>query len=1164
MSPGLKASPPLRSRRRWVVLVFGLLLVDGVRAQTASTGAVIGLTVDPSGAVVPDVTMNLVDRKTGQVLFATSAENGRFAFLLLPPGTYELRASKTDFRPVTLEGLHVYVTETLRFELHLELATRFESTQVSSDLLTIQLDSSSLGRVLNQEAVSGLPLVTRNFTQITGLSSGVSVGVYNAGELGLGGIALSQIAPSNDGIYVHGTRSYDNNYQLDGISVSDVQGSAAGSGGIPIPNPDSIQEFKVQTALYDAGFGRYGGANVSLITKTGGDHFHGTVFEFLRNELLNANDFFLNETHEPRATLKQNQFGFGLGGPIRKEKWLFFGSYQGTRQINGLAAGQSRTACTANLTEPPLTNDRSAKALGQLFGGMKGALGGASVNPDGSNINPSALALLNLKRPDGTFLIPTPQAVDASKPFFSQGYLVFSDPCHFDEDQFSANLDRITSPNSKLAARLFFADDRETVTLSGNGLNPAGNIPGFSSPSHSDFRVFSIVHTHAFHDAWLNELRIGYVRTKTGTQANTAFSWSDIGVAEGEMSGNNQLPSLEILGSVSIASGFPRSITQNSFVFKDDLGFVRGGHTLRFGGSLTRLQDNVDLIGLGSFMRFLSWPDFLLGLNAADNHTRFSNVFASFDDFGLSTREYRVWEGTGFAQDDYRVHKTITLNIGVRYERLGQFADNLGRNASFDITKADPNPPPNGSVAGYVVASNFSGTVPAGVTRVNNRFGNYADGQNTFAPRVGFAWQIWPSSGRLILRGGYGTYYSRPTGQAFYQNIFGAPFSELRLIAGASNANATLQTPFPQPFPTPESFPSFPVHSPTTNTTVYGIAPGFRPAIIQQYSLVLQSEMHSGWLLEVGYVGTRGTHLVRERSLNQALPASTNDPIRGVTTSTVANIPLRVPILGIPADSLLLMETAGSSWYNGLEASLTKRLSHGLQFLVSYTLSKTLDTDGADVNSTSTGNALTLGDQNSPAQRWGRASFDRTHRFVFSETWRFPSPSRGYQRDVLGAWSLAAVATIQSGNALTIEYTNAYNIFGISEDRAQLSGACTKNQLITTGPVGARLNDYFNKACFTSPPIIGTDGIGTGFGNSGTGIVDGPGQANFDFAVTKSIFVSWPQENSSVEIRAEFFNAFNHPQFANPDTNFSSPTFGVISRTSVNPRVCQLALRLNF
>ena len=179
------------------------------------------------------------------------------------------------------------------------------------------------------------------------------------------------------------------------------------------------------------------------------------------------------------------------------------------------------------------------------------------------------------------------------------------------------------------------------------------------------------------------------------------------------------------------------------------------------------------------------------------------------------------------------------------------------------------------------------------------------------------------------------------------------------------------------------------------------------------------------WLLEVGYVGTRGTHLVRQRSLNQALSASANNPIRGVTENTVANIPLRIPVPGVPPDSLLVMESEGSSWYNGLEASLTKRLSHGLQFLASYTFSKTLDTDGASINQTSTGNALTLGDQNSPRQRWGRASFDRPHRFIFSTTWTLPSPSHGLPRALLGNWSLAAVATIQSGDALTIAETNS-------------------------------------------------------------------------------------------------------------------------------------------
>jgi hypothetical protein len=799
-----------------------------------------------------------------------------------------------------------------------------------------------------------------------------------------------------------------------------------------------------------------------------------------------------------------------------------------------------------------------------MFGGLAGTEGGTAIMSDGSNINPAALSLLNLKLPDGSFLIPTPQTVDPSKPLAQQGFSVFTDPCHFSEDQYLTNVDYLASPASTIDVRLFVAKDAQDVTFPGNGLNASGNISGFPSTSDPSFRVFSIAHTYSLSNARLNDARVGYVRTRTGTQAITPFKWSDVGVAEGEMNNNNELPSLKILGSISMASGFPRIITQDSFVLSDTFSFIRGRHAVRFGVAVTRLQDNVNLIGLGSFLQFLSWPDFLLGASAISNGTQFSNVFASFDDFGLTQRQYRVWEGAGFAQEDYRIRPSFMVNMGLRYERLSQFGDTLGRNSSFDSDDADANPPPSGSVAGYTVASNFPGNPPAGVRRAKNTFGNDGAGQDLIAPRIGFAWQIFPTTSHVVVRGGYGVYYSRPTGQAFYQNVFGAPFSVFRLNAGAANANATFQEPFPQPFPTPESFPSFPSYSPTTATTIYSVAPGFRPAMIQQYALNMQSELYEGYLLEVGYVGARGAHLVRQRSLNQAAAASANAPVRGVIENTLANVSLRIPLLGVPPDSLVEMESEGTSWYNGLEVSLTKRLSHGLQLLASYTFSKTLDSDGADINSTSSGNALTLGDQDSPAQRWGRASFDRTHRFIFSTTWSLPSPSRGVLRAVLGDWSLAAIATIQSGSALTIAETNPTNVFGISEDRAQLSGMCSKNQLVNGGPIESKLNGYFNASCFTTQPVIGADGVGTAFGNSATGIVDGPGQANLDLALSKSVVFNWPHEQSNLQFRAEFYNALNHPQFGNPDTNFTSPGFGVISNTSVNARVAQLALKFSF
>lgn len=767
---------------------------------------------------------------------------------------------------------------------------------------------------------------------------------------------------------------------------------------------------------------------------------------------------------------------------------------------------------------------------------------------------------MNFKLSDGSYLVPNPQTIDPSKPFATQGFSVFSEPCHFNEDQGLLNVDYAASQNNQIAARFFISGSDQTVTFPSNGFNPVGNISGFTSPGNSHFVVFSLTDSYALTKNSLNEFHIGYVRTQSGTEAEAPFNWSDVGVAESDMNRSNELPSLNILGSVSMAPAFPRTYTQNSFVFSDVFSWLKGADALRFGGSMTRLQDNLHFAGFDSNIQFLSWTDFLLGLDSTGNGTgTFSNVFESDDQFGFFDRRYRAWEGSAFAQDDYRINQKLTLNVGLRYERIGQLGDKLGRGSSFDFSKANPNPPPGGSLDGFIVASNFSGTLPPGVIRENNTFATYGNGQNAIAPRIGFAWQMLPQTSWLTLRGGYGIYYSRPTGQAFAISIPSAPFALARINTGLTNGEATFQAPFQQPFPTPDSFPLFVPYSLATQLSIASIAQDLQPAMVQQFSLNVQQEFHHRWLLEIGYIGTRGTHLQRLRSLNQALDASSSDPVNGMTSNTLANISLRVPVPGVRPDSLRVAESEGNSWYNGLEVSLIKRLSHGLQFLVSYTLSKTEDTDGSETNGISAVNTLPLGNQNAPSQRWGRASIDRPQRFVFSTTWALPGPATGVTRAVLGGWDLSAILTVQSGSALTIAYTNANNVFGISQDRAELSGQCTHSQLVTGG-----LNSYFKKSCFSNPPIIGADSMGRGFGNSGTGIVDGPGQANLDLAISKTLMLNWPMEKSSLQIRAEFFNVLNHPQFSNPDTNFSSPTFGVIGSTSVNPRVGQLALRFAF
>jgi hypothetical protein len=1132
--------------------------------QTASTGALMGDVLDPSGRGIPQAAVNVKNQDLSFDRSTVSDDEGHFVLPLLAPGTYQLLATKSDFTQAQPLSVRISVTETTRASVVMKIAGVKENLEVHAEISQLQTDSTPLGRVVNDRTIQMLPLATGNFTQIANLSPGVLTGVNNAGELGSGGNSLAQIGPSNDGIFVHGSRSYDNGYEFDGVPVTDLQASSNASGGIPLPNPESIEEFKVQTGLYNVSFGEHAGASVSLVTKSGTNNLHGSVFEFFRNNVLNANEYFLKAGGQPRPDLKQNQFGFTAGGPIRKNKLYYFGSYQGTRQINGLASGQVRIGCVANVILPPLTNDRSPSAIGALFAGKNGAFGGVAVKGDGSNINPVALEILNFKLPDGAYLIPNPQVINHSLPIASQGSSTISTPCSFNEDQFLTNLNVDMSQKSSLTIRFMWSNDSMNIAYPGNANSGTGNISGFNSSIDSHFRVVSASWIRSLQPQLLNDLRFGYTNTVGSSTAQAPFQWSDLGVAAGSMNDENGLPSLQIVGSINPASAFPRTFNQRRFYVSDILTYSRSRHLIEMGGSLSRIHDDIDIIGFGTFVEFLSWPDFLLGLNAQQNGTNlFSNVYQSLDVYGLMNREYRSWNGSLFVGDHLRATNNVTLTLGLRYERVGQFNDVLGRSSSFDISRSDPNPPAAGSIDGYIVAANYPYSVPPGVIRANNNSANFGLGQNQLAPRIGVAWQPSCCRSNLLLRSGYGIYISQPTGQTFFQTVFGAPFALVRNNAGLANAAATFSNPFPQPFPTPSFFPYFPPYSPTSKIAIDTVAPGFRTAIIQQFGLNLQIAIARNWMLEVGYVGTLGTHLLRTRSQNQALSASPANSIRGATSNTVANVGLRVPVQGVPADGIAVVESAGNSSYNGLEASINKRLSKAFQLLGSYTYSKTLDSDPSNVNGSSAGATFIRGNQNSSYQRWGRASFDRTHRFVLSGVYMFPSPSNGWKRALLSGWSTSGVLTLQSGTALAIAYNNSTNVFGISEDLAQLAPGCGKGNVVNSGSVQNKLTKYFNTSCFTTPPIVGADGIGTAFGNSASGIADGPRQSNIDVGVLRSVPIPWPKEGS-IQFRGEFFNVFNHPQFSNPNTTYASSSFGIISSTSVNPRVGQLAVKLVF
>lgn len=1160
---------------RRLFLLSTLLAITGwltarAGAQTAGTGAITGIVTDPSGAVVAGARITVTNEATGAVQSAVTTGTGNFVTPLLPPGQYRVEVSKEGFKLTTAPNVMVNVTETKALNLQLQVGAPSEVVQVDANAEQLQTETSALGNVTTSEMVQNLPLVTRNYTQILALSPGVAANVTNAGAIGRGGGGSS-----SEQFSANGGSGMDNNFQMNGVQINDLQQSGSFSGGVAIPNPDTIQEFKVQTGQYDASYGRNAGANVNVVTKTGSNQFHGTVFEYLRNDALNANEFFRNKNGQSKPVLKQNQFGFTLGGPIKRDKLLFFISYQGTRQRNGVDSN-----CSSGISRMvPLTDDRSRAALGRLASAPPWnktylqALGvpiGTNVAPDGSNISDQALALLNRKTPDGQYLVPSAQTVThtADGDF---GSAAFSVPCPFTEDQFMTNGDWQQSDKSKLALRFFFANSNSAFTLPGPNLGGPG-VPGFPQDNITNFRNLSLTHTYTFNNSLLNQATLGYNRQFTDIVQNEAFHYSDIGVSVPAY--DNEIPMVRIDGLATLGgNGQGVRFAQNTYIFNDDLAWTKGRHSFRFGGGIDRGQNNETAFHYIGALWFGSFTDFLLGQDSVGAGTEplapiglnFSNVLASLDLPGLFDRAWRVWNYNVYAQDDFKVGARLTVNAGFRFEHLGDLGDRLGRNASFDPPLVDPNPV-NGSLKGFVVSNNYPGTVPAGVSVVDTDLGIRGEGQNTLNPRVGFAWQV-PPWRRMVLRGGYGVYHQRVTGQPLFQLLLNQPFSYFRQYVGGTNAKATFANPFPLPPPT---LPSFTQYSFASALSGIFFAQDFRPPLYQRYSLNLQTEIARDFVWEVGYVGTRGTRLMRMHLVNQAGLASPAKPIRGETTNTVANIGKRVPMVGWTTVSTFQIESAGASWYNALTTSLNKRFSHGLQFLASYTFARDLATE---VGGAVGGNGgIHVGDQTDPLGGYGPDSFIRAHRFVFSYVYQLPffRNDKTALGSLLGGWRVSGVTAIQSGHLLPVTNYNLTSVYGTAggyeTDFAQLASGCTLSEVNTSGPVTGKLNNYIKQSCFTDPPVIGDDGVATGFGNTRPGIIHGPAQSNTDISIAKQFGIRRLGENTKFEFVAQFFNAFNTPQFSDPD-NFRTPgssTFGTVATTAVAPRIMQFALKVSF
>jgi hypothetical protein len=1217
-----------------VLVLASLLSATFLAAQTAGTGALTGTVTDSSGAALPNATVTATNVGNGQSRVATTGADGIYRFSLLQPGAYKVKFEAPGFATIEVPSVQIDVTETPVLDRSLNVGTETQTITVQANAEAIQTASSTLGSVVGSATVSALPLSTRNYVNLIAMSAGANADVNNATGLGKGWLFTN----------VNGANNTQNNYQMDGAPIDNWASFNVGNdsgffASLPVPNPDAIQEFKIQTSSYDASYGRNAGANVNVVTKSGTDTFHGSAFEFFRNTALNANEWFFKRAElnqglpNKQPVLNQNQFGGTFGGPIKKDKIFFFASYQETRQKNGISLygfsgvflppipSGSRGSCPTGWTAAGQC-DAAAQAfirnLGTANCGPSTLRGGVQVACDGSTISPVAVNLLQLQLANGNYYIPSPIRLPAAG---GSALSNFSIPATFQEHQFIGNWDYLINGKHTLSGRYVYSADPTNAPFScaiQNGTTTASCLPGapvsFSYPDHA--AVLKL--TSVLRNNLVNEARVSFQRFSSAAQNLTSFTNSQVGIT-GLSPQIDQLTYLSITNQFVIGANpiFGLNLEENQYQFADQLSWSHGKHSFRMGAEFPHnaMTTSLPSIELGQ-PTFATFADFLIGRGSCaaftgsgtcsagnpgnTNGSSFSNLSAIGNNLsarafnGQLEQTFRVNEISAFIQDDWRLTSRLTLNLGVRWEYGGFPSAQYGGWSdvwpSLIGTQPIPgNSPATASLVGYVVPSNFQGPIPTGVAQNKHDFlERVAPPRDDFGPRAGFAWQPFNTK-RFVLRGGAGVFYDRINGHTLtLDGIVTPPYG----ITPALSPAASLANPFPLPstIPGPAGTPGWPgryvnfATNASSNLSGRGVAENMQVPTVYEWNLNTQTEFVHNWVLELGYVGSRGIHLSsylpvagatsggNAPPINLAQLASASNPLYCgydgvasdcVTKSTTANIPTRVPYLGF-STGFAPVADAGQYKFNSLQATVRTQFSHGLQFQAAYTWSS------AQVNYWVGNPAATQPGINPVINEYGPNSQYRPQRLVVNYGWALPFGTHsGLLGVVANGWSWSGVVVIQSGDSLVITDSRDGSIFTNGGGPLALATFCPgkgNSDVATSGSLTSRVNSglaggpgYFNKTgVFCAPQTVAG---GTGYGGNGLGALRGPGQDNWDMSVAKTFKI---KESQTLEFRTEFFNAFNHPQFGNPAANVALGSFGQIGATSVNPRLIQFALKYLF
>jgi hypothetical protein len=1245
---------------RFIFSFLGILFLLASSSPAQQTlGSINGTVTDSSGAVVQDAVVKIHNVATGLEQTAKTKSDGSFSIVDLPIGTYSVTFSRDGFKTEVHSQILVQGNRTTTVNSSLLPGEVSATVTVTATPLMNQTDTTN-GYVVDALTIEETPLGTGSFTQLALLSPGVHADF-------LGG-AGSNAGLGNQAIFANGNRDTSNSFSLNGTNTNNLfngnstsqvgenrfvlnTGESFGSGGaiqtstsiygaigqaLPTPPTDAIQEINVNASMYDATQGNNSGAHIGVITKSGTNVLHGSVWEQFQNSDMNATPFFYNAAGISKPFLNRNQFGATVGGPIKKDKLFFFGSYQGVRIADAETA-------TKDVTVPlHLTDDRSQQGITNTVNADFCSPSSPTPLPSycpfqASTVSTPAMNLLSAKLPNGQFLIPSAQITDPVKATALGFDAVVKGPnSQSTVNQAIAGVDYAVTSTDRLSTKYYYQSNPTT-----NPFGAVGSLLGFSQQLSAGSQVISIANTIILSPNLTWEQHVGFTRMRAYANTHQGFSPTALGIG---LLGSATFPQLEVgTSDPTISAGLqfgPSTSFGNAGMFQNQLSggsmlnLLKGKNMIAVGGEWNHTQLNI--INNNTNTDTLHFTDF--GTFAAGS-VRDGTAFA-----GSASRYYRSNTASLFVNDNYKVRSNLTVTGGARWDIDGPLSEKYGRLTSFDPSKygyiqcavnGQPGDPGTQTCdAGTDVITN-SGLLIAG----NNKTGATPGVSNSlmknhqwgFAPRIGVAWTPFK---KITVRSGYGIYFDRgelfsylsPSAGSGFNGPFGVTLAPPFVQPISAPRGATLSQPFGSTLPTtpPVTGAAFLAYLPNLQQTACGF-PGCWPAgnlfgpflfggydihnklpYTQNWTLDLQYQFASNWLLEVGYVGTHGTHLVLPIPFNQPLIATSTNHLNGqissyggttplfldtepvFTNEFSGNAPLRVPFPGYDMNAVLY-KAEGISNYNALQVQVRKRLSFGLQLTGSYTWSHALD-EQSGLGLFFTGNNPLV-----PKSAYASADFDQTHVFLVNYSYTIPSFAKskalGY---AVNSWIIGGQTVAQSGQPYSVyDFSGSVGslFFGTSDfignPIVSLKPGVTPAQAKLQGTLGVNAgNSVLNPNDF-APQFVapGTNGVpacdATGcdmfestYGTSGRNLFRGPFQVRFDMSLAKEFPI---KERFRLRFEADAFNMFNHPDFDAPNNNvtffpnFVGPptippqgSLGVIQHTVGSPRFLQLGLHLKF